>query len=122
MNSWAYDLHLEEDMKNGPFFLSPIENIVTNIWYQKGARIGIHTISHWLKNMAEEAGVERRVTNKSGRRTAITEMALANVPQKVMCQITGHKNPNSFDRYNDSLEVACKAAMKTIEPSIMELD
>ena len=40
----------------------------------------------------------------------------------VMCQITGYKNPNSLDIYNDSLEVAREVAMKTIEPSIVELD
>ena len=59
--------------------------------------------------------VEGKVTNKTGRRT-ITRMSLANVPQNVMCQITGHKNANSLDRYDDSLEVACKAAMQTLEP------
>ena len=86
METWkAYDSHLEEDMKNGPLFLSPIENPVTNIRYKKGAKVGIHTISHWLENMVEETDVEGRVTNKIGRKTAITRMVLANVPRNVMC-------------------------------------
>ena len=42
--------------------------------------MGIHTISRWLKVMAEDVGVEGRVTNKIGRRTTITRMSLANVP------------------------------------------
>ena len=109
-------------MKNGPLFLSPIENPITNIWYKKGAKVGIYTISHWLKSMAKEAGVEGRVTNKTRRKTSITRMALANVPRNVMCQIIGHKNPNSLDMYDDSLEVAYKVAMKTIEPLVVELD
>ena len=72
--------------------------------------------------MVEDAGVEGRVTNKTRRRIAITRMALANVPRNVMCQIIGHKNSNSLDRYDDSLEVGHKAPMKTIESLVVELD
>ena len=35
-----------------------------------------------------------------------------------MCQITGHKNPNSLDRYDDSLEVAQEATMQTLEVGV----
>ena len=51
-----------------------------------------------LKCMAEDAGVEGDVTNKSGR-TGVTRMSLKNTPRDVMCQITGHRNPSSLDRY-----------------------
>jgi hypothetical protein len=111
----AYDNHLEEDMKEGPLFFTPIDGYQSNIWYKRGSRVGQQTISQMLKNMAEEAGVEGKVTNKTSRRTAITRMSVANVPREVMCLITGHKNPNSLDRYDDLLEVAREAAMRTLE-------
>ena len=82
VNTWkAYDSHLEDDMKHGPLFISPIENLVSKVWYKKRSRVSIHTISHWLKVMVEDVTrVEGRVTNKNDRRTTITRMFLAKVP------------------------------------------
>ena len=39
-----------------------------------------------------------------------------------MCQITGYKNANSLDRYDDSLEVAREAALQTLEPLARDND
>ena len=123
VNTWkTYDNHPEDVMKHGPLFLSPIENPVSKVWYKKASRVGIHTISCWQKVMAEDVGVEGRITNKSSRKTTITRMSLANVPQSVMCQITGYKNANSLDRYDDSLKVACEATMQTLEPITRDND
>jgi hypothetical protein len=69
--------------------------------------------------MAAVAQVEGRVTNKTGRRIAISHMALANVPRDVMIQITGHKSQSLFDRYDGTLDVAREAAMRALEPRVI---
>jgi hypothetical protein len=116
VETWrVYDEHMADDLKNGNLFLTAVgDNPTSNSWY-KNQNVGLHQISAWLKMMANAAKVEGKVTNKTGRRTAISRMSIANVPRDVMCQITGHKSQSSLDRYDDSLEVAREAAMRTLE-------
>lgn len=80
-----YSLHLAEDMKNGHLFLSPIQPHPTQskVWY-KNSNVGEQKLGKWLKHMAEEAGIEGDVTNKSGRRTGITRMAMKDTPRDVI--------------------------------------
>jgi hypothetical protein len=51
--------------------------------------VGLKTISGMMKKLVEEAGIVENITNKIGRRTSISRMALARVPREVMCDITG---------------------------------
>ena len=68
VKTWmAYDNHLEEDMKEGPLFLTPIDGYQSNIWYKRGSRVGQQTMSQMLKNIAEEARIEGKVTKKTGK-------------------------------------------------------
>ncbi|KAG0590571.1 hypothetical protein KC19_1G110600 [Ceratodon purpureus] len=120
VNTWrTYDEHLGPDQKDGALFLVAIPDSSSKIWY-KNSRVGIHTISNWLGTMASEANIEGKITNKSGRRTAITRMSIANVPRNVMCEITGHKNPASLDRYDDTLDVSREAAMRSLDAPPVE--
>jgi hypothetical protein len=96
VETWrVYDEHMADDLKNGNLFLTAVgDNPTSNSWY-KNQNVGLHQISAWLKMMANAAKVEGKVTNKTGRRTAISRMSIANVPRDVMCQITGHKSQSS---------------------------
>ena len=51
------NMYLKENMKNGLLFLARINNPATKIWYKKGARVGIRTINHSLKNIVEDAHI-----------------------------------------------------------------
>jgi hypothetical protein len=65
--------------------------------------------------MADVGNDGRRVTNKTGYRTAISKMATTNVLRIGMCHIIGHKNKSFLDCYDDTFEVAREAAMHTLE-------
>ncbi|KAG0570447.1 hypothetical protein KC19_6G162600 [Ceratodon purpureus] len=116
VETWrVYSLHLADDMKEGNLFLSPIQPhpISSQVWY-KHTNVGEKKLRQWLNHMAREAGIAGDVTNKSGRRTGITRMALKDTPRDVMCQITGHKSASSLDRYDDTLLLKREAALKAI--------
>ena len=86
MRSWStYNEHLEEDMKDGLLFSTPIKNLTSNIRYKKGARVDIHTISHWLENIVKDVGIQGKLTNKTSKQIVITRMLVANVLYEVMC-------------------------------------
>lgn len=101
----AYDSHLDIDMKNGAFFLGPLDEPRTSVWYKR-TNVGIGSLRKWVANMARNAGISGDITNKSGRATAISRMSMAGVPKSIICGVTGHKNPNMLDRYDDSLDIA----------------
>ena len=71
--------------------------------------------------MAEDAGVEGRVTNKTSIRTTITRMSFANVPRIVISDYRTQECKFSY-RYDDSLEVVYEIAMKTLEPIARDND
>jgi hypothetical protein len=123
VETWrAYDYHLSDGMKDGPFFLSAIDGPTSRIWYKK-TKVGLTTISSWLKVMAQEAEVTRRITNKTGRRTAISRMALTNMPREIMMQITWHKSASSLDQYDDTLDVSQEAAMRALDvPEVPQVE
>jgi hypothetical protein len=55
------------------------------------------------KQMATIVGIQKDITNKSGRVTSITQMAMAQVPPEVMALTTGHRNLKTLGRYDRSV-------------------
>ena len=89
VQTWkAYSDHLADDMKQGYLFLTPNDRYTSKVWYTR-SRVGLKTISGMMKKMAEEAGVDGKVTNKTGIHTSISKMAMAGAPRDIMCAITG---------------------------------
>ena len=52
-----------------------------------------------MKKMAEEAGLQKGVTNHSLRAYGATEMFQSNVPEKLVQQRTGHRSVEALRKY-----------------------
>ena len=90
VKTWlALDKHTPDDIKGGHLLLAPIDRHNSDDWF-KNQNVGLNTIRKLLKQMAVTTGVSGDVTNKSGRVTVVTRMAIAGVPRPTMAQITGH--------------------------------
>ena len=101
--------HMAIDMRSGHLLLAPIDRSTSDVWF-KNQNVGVSTIRKILKQMAITVGVVGDVTNKSGRVTAVTRMAIAGVPRPTMAQITGHRSLSSLDKYDRTREINTQAA------------
>ena len=77
--------------------MSPIDAPLVPVWFkikddENGAKIGvnlgINKICNFTKVMAKDASISSDFSNKSGRVTTYTRMAMAGVPRQVMAEIT----------------------------------
>jgi hypothetical protein len=64
--------------------------------------------------MAANAGIQRDITNKSGRVTSITRMLAARVPLEVIANITGHRNLKTLAIYDRVVLLKVRAAQKIL--------
>jgi hypothetical protein len=82
------------------FYLQPIKSPKTSIWFSIQP-LGKNTIGNIARNMAKQAKLpSTRVTNHSGRKTAIKTLLHSNVAPTDVIQITGHKNVQSLNAYS----------------------
>ena len=91
-----------ESMKtpDSPLYLAVIDNPVNkNIWY-KAQRLGEKPLKSMLKNMAKAAGINKKISNHSARRTMIRMLKNQSIDRYDICQLTGHRNPKSLDEYS----------------------
>ena len=73
------------------FYMQPLPGNPTSPWF-KNQVMGKNTLGSIVKSMCEdEAGIESK-TNHSLRATGVTEMYLADVPEKVIQECTGHRS------------------------------
>ena len=106
--------HMPDTNKDNHLFLACILNSRTNVWYKGEVNCGERNISQWMKIMARNAGIERDITNKSGRVTSITQMLAARIPPEVIAQITGHRNLKTLSRYDKIVILKAKAAQNLL--------
>lgn len=70
-------------------------------WYKKGVNVGSSTMRHWMKQMATIVGIPKDITNKFGRVTSITWMAIIH---EVMALIIGYyRNLKILGHYDMSI-------------------
>ena len=95
--------HMPPGCEDGNLFLTCKHTSRDAYWYKKGVNARESTMQPWMKKMAQSVSVTKDITNKSGRVTSITRMAIAQVPPEVMAMTTGHRNLKTLNRYNRSV-------------------
>ena len=74
------------------------------VWYTK-ALLGKNEIGKFLSTAAKNAGLHRegkKVANHSVRKTCISRLLFADVPEKFVAQLSGHKSMESLQSYKST--------------------
>ncbi|KAK3746503.1 hypothetical protein QZH41_001762 [Actinostola sp. cb2023] len=80
------------------FFLSPVDNPKTNIWYKKSP-VGVNALRKMMATIKSTAGIQGKFTNSSGRKTAIQSPRGEFSPLEI-AELTGHANSDSISSYS----------------------
>ena len=64
--------------------------------------LGKNEIGKFLSTAAKNAGLQGRVTNHSVRKTCISRLLDADVPDKFVAQLSGHRSLKSLDAYKSA--------------------
>jgi hypothetical protein len=70
----------------------------SQIWYNK-VPLGKNEIGKFLSKAAKAAKMPGNITNHSVRKTCISGLMDANIPENYVAQLSGHKNLKSLDSY-----------------------
>ena len=96
--------------KAGPFYLQPIVNTLTNIWYKK-TPMGINTINSTMKDLISNSPLqnsEKHLANHSAKKTLVKKLKQQQVPKSEIISITGHNREAGLDAYDGGGEVQQK--------------
>lgn len=83
------------------FYLKPLQQAPKNAeaaWFQ-ATPIGRNTLAKFVQMMCDEAGIEEKKSNHSLRASGATAMFAANVPEKMIKEVTGHKSSKALAIY-----------------------
>ena len=107
----AFESHRPAEMKkpDSPFYLAVRHHRkpTDTIWYMKSP-LGKNEIGKFMVKAAEKAGLGssgKKLTNHSVRKTCISRLLDANVPETFVAQLSGHKNINSLQHYKTASTV-----------------
>ncbi|KXJ14551.1 EGF-like repeat and discoidin I-like domain-containing protein 3 [Exaiptasia diaphana] len=106
-----------------PFFLAIKSNRASNdpVWYKKSP-LGKNQIGQFLSIAARNAGINQgegaKVSNHSVRKTSISRLLDANVPENYVAQLSGHKSTESLNSYKTAGEHHQKAMSLTLSRSM----
>ena len=64
---------------------------------------GKNMLGSLMKKAAEEVGLDGRITNQSIRKTTVTTLSKAGVPQTKIMQVTGHRSIASITTYDSKI-------------------
>ena len=96
--------------KSGPFYLQPIVNPLTNIWYKK-TPMGINSINSMMKDLISNSPLqnsEKHLANHSAKKTLVKKLKQQQVPKSEIISITGHNREAGLDAYDSGDEVQQK--------------
>ena len=100
-----YESHRPAEMKrpDSPFFLAinRRRKPECDIWYAKGP-LGKNEIGKFLLKAAKAANLSGNISNHSVRKTCISRLMDAGVPENYVAQLSGHKNLKSLDSYKSA--------------------
>ena len=71
------------------------------IWYNK-APLGKNEIGKFLSKAAKAAKLPGNIANHSVRKTCISRLMDADIPENYVAQLSGHKNLKSLDSYKSA--------------------
>ncbi|CAF4832920.1 unnamed protein product [Pieris macdunnoughi] len=94
----------DANIKSDRLFLTqnPFWNKVPGARWYKDSPVGQNTISKWVKESAQKAGLDlgnKKITNHSSRATAVSNLAKSGLGEQQIIKITGHANSNSIKPY-----------------------
>lgn len=97
---------LEMNQKESPFYLAVRQNRTSQdqVWYMKSP-LGRNEIGKFLSTAAQKAGLLRegkRVTYHSVRKTCISRLLDADIPENFVAQLSGHKSTESLQSYKSA--------------------
>ena len=96
--------------KSGPFYLQPIVNPLTSLWYKK-TLMGINSINSMMKDLISNSPLqksEKHLANHSARKTLVKKLKQKQVPKSEIISITGHNREAGLDAYDSSDEMQQK--------------
>ena len=88
--------------KSTALFQYPKRNNINGedeVWYE-ARPIGVNSLDNMMKSISKEAGLSKVYTNHSVRATAITLWSNANVQNRHIMAISGHRSEQSLVHYN----------------------
>jgi hypothetical protein len=91
----------------GPFYLSVNYNAKDEIWF-KAQPMGINRINQMMKRIIAGTSLEascKKLTNHSARKTLVNKLKKSNVERSSIVKVTGHRNLQSLDDYDEGDEV-----------------
>ena len=97
---------VEMNKPESPFYLAVRHNRSSkdNVWYMKSP-LGKNEIGKLLSTAAQKAGLQRegkQITNHSVRKTCISRLLDADIPENFVAQLSGHKNTESLQSYKSA--------------------
>ena len=92
----------------GPFYLSVIDKLVSNIWFKK-TPMGKNTIDSIMKKMKLNSPLidlcpEKRITNHSARKTVIKKLKSSGILKCKIKNIMGHTSAQGIGDYDSGDE------------------
>ena len=96
--------------KSGPFYLQPIVNPLTSLWYKK-TLMGINSINSMMKDLISNSPLqnsEKHLANHSAKKTLVKKLKQQQVPKSEIISITGHNREAGLDAYDSSDEMQQK--------------
>ena len=102
-----------ENEKSGLFYLQPIVNPLTNIWYKK-TPMRINSINSMMKDLISGSPLqssEKHLTNHSAGKALVKNLKQQQVPKSEMISITGHNCEGGLDAYDSGDEVQQKTTV-----------
>jgi hypothetical protein len=93
---------------DGPFYLSINANrrAEDNIWF-KEQPMGVNKINDMVRNIIADTSLEnsdKKFTNPSARKNVVSKLNKANVERSGTVKVTGHRNIQSLDDYDEANE------------------
>ena len=93
-----YQSKCPKDRPDGAFYLKPLVNPKTPVWYSKQP-VGHNTLMNTVHRLCQEAGIEGFFTNHSLRTTAATRLFEAGVDEQLIMLRTGHRSATGVRSY-----------------------
>ena len=95
--------------QSGPFYLAIKANRQDDdeTWY-KAQPMGVNKINSMMKDIVAGTTLEtseKRFSNHSARKTVVNKMKKANLERSAIAKVTGHRNIQSLDDYDEADEV-----------------
>ena len=93
----------------GPFYLTPLLKATPNdnIWYKR-MKLGVNSIDKMMKFLIADTPLEesgKKLTNHSARKTLVKKLRANNVERASIMSVTGHRNEQSLNDYDEGNEV-----------------